>query len=332
MVNIEHKLTVDDLIVEYMAYKVRNGYEPSFLTSEFISFLYFFESKMPVEDANYENEKLFKRFFERKCESDGSKSDPITKEKIKAPHMDYIEKENDYLIKANYKLSSYDMSIINTYFNDNGMGKYEDFKGETYKIRNIIGEFLKDQEKRKIDTNLSMSNEEIMIGEYIAAEIIINIWESYIKKLVENKKWPMQCIDINKYLFEMDLAKIIGLDSIKNKIIELYRVLSKRISILYHNDKDLRISTFTDGFLARANYDYLIRDYEKIMNTIFSENGKSLDIDLPTLVIKESHKLDGIYDFDEDPEIKTTSCKVGNNQAKHLVLSMNKITYGGKNS
>ena len=40
MVNIEHKLTVDDLIVEYMAYKVRNGYEPSFLTSEFISFLY----------------------------------------------------------------------------------------------------------------------------------------------------------------------------------------------------------------------------------------------------------------------------------------------------
>lgn len=30
MVNLEHKLTVDDLIVEYMMYKVKNGYEPSF--------------------------------------------------------------------------------------------------------------------------------------------------------------------------------------------------------------------------------------------------------------------------------------------------------------
>ena len=44
MVNLEHKLTVDDLIVEYMMYKVKNGYEPSFLTSEFISFLYFSKS------------------------------------------------------------------------------------------------------------------------------------------------------------------------------------------------------------------------------------------------------------------------------------------------
>ena len=32
MVNLEHKLTIDDLIVEYMMYKVKNGYEPSFLT------------------------------------------------------------------------------------------------------------------------------------------------------------------------------------------------------------------------------------------------------------------------------------------------------------
>ena len=40
--NLEHKLTVDDLIVEYMMYKVKHGYEPKFSTSEFIGFLYFF--------------------------------------------------------------------------------------------------------------------------------------------------------------------------------------------------------------------------------------------------------------------------------------------------
>ena len=70
MVNLEHKLTIDDLIVEYMMYKVKNGYEPSFLTSEFISFLYFFESKMEIEDSLYENIKLFERFFQRKNEHD----------------------------------------------------------------------------------------------------------------------------------------------------------------------------------------------------------------------------------------------------------------------
>ena len=38
MINLEHKLTADDLIVEYMVYKVKNGYEPSFLISEFMDF------------------------------------------------------------------------------------------------------------------------------------------------------------------------------------------------------------------------------------------------------------------------------------------------------
>lgn len=73
MVNLEHKLTVDDLIVEYMMYKVKNGYEPSFLTSEFMSFLSFFESKMDVEDSLYENNKLFERFFVRKNEQEWGK-------------------------------------------------------------------------------------------------------------------------------------------------------------------------------------------------------------------------------------------------------------------
>lgn len=64
MVNLEHNLTVDDLIVEYMMYKVKNGYEPQFLTSEFMNFLCFFEKKMPIQDVLYEKEKLFQRFFE----------------------------------------------------------------------------------------------------------------------------------------------------------------------------------------------------------------------------------------------------------------------------
>ena len=70
MTNPKNELTVDDLIVEYMMYKVKNDYEPQFLTSEFMDFLNYFERRMEVQDTLYENEKLFQRFFERKKESD----------------------------------------------------------------------------------------------------------------------------------------------------------------------------------------------------------------------------------------------------------------------
>lgn len=325
MVNLEHKLTVDDLIVEYMMYKVKNGYEPSFLTSEFINFLYFFESKMLVEDSLYENEKLFQRFFERKSESDWSRTVSwVPKEKEIIPHMDmvYSDKDNDYLIKANYKLSDFDRSVINTYFMDNGMGEYDDFKGQTFKVRSIIGEYLSTQPRRKLDENIEIDENDLMVGKYIAAEIIANIWESHIKVLVENHEWPRQCSDINKYLFKIDLAKIIGVKSMKSKFIDLYNVFSKRIAILYHQDKNLRISTHSNVYLARANYELLIQGYEKIMATTFGNYQKSLDVDLSTLTFKESHEIDGVYDWDEDPDIKTTTTTVGNENVKKLVRSL----------
>lgn len=327
MINLEHKLTVDDLIVEYMAYKVKNGYEPSFLTSEFMTFLECFERKIKVEDSLYENDKLFERFFERKTKQDWSiikNWDPM--EKIAEPHMnmEISDKYNDYIIKANYKLGDYDIGVINTYFMDNGMGRYENFKGQVFKIRSLIAEFLSDQPKRKIDDQIEINSNDLIAGQYVAAEIIVNIWESYINDLIKNHRWPIQCKDINKYLFETDLAQIIGIESIKNKLIELYNEFSKRIAILYHQDKNLQISTHSNFYLARANYDLLIQGYEKIMKTTFGEFRKSLDIDLSTLTFKESHEIDGVYNLDEDPDVKTTTNKLRNENTKKLILSLNK--------
>ena len=325
MVNLEHKLTVDDLIVEYMMYKIKNGYEPSFLTTEFINFLYFFESKMLVEDSLYENEKLFQRFFERKAESDWSITiDWKTDKKKIIPHMDmvYSDKDNDYLIKANYKLSDFDRSVINTYFMDNGMGQYDDFKGQTLKIRNIIGEWLADYPKRKIDETIEIEEQNLLVGKYIAAEIITSIWNSYIDKQIQNHTWPRQCKDMNKYLFEMDLANIIGTKSIKKDLIELYSALSKRIAILYQKDKKLKIISFSNGYLAHANYKLLVQGYENIISIAFGKYNKSLEVDLSTLTFKESHEIDEVYNWDEDPDIKTTTTSVGNKNVKKLVKNI----------
>lgn len=330
MVNLEHKLTVDDLIVEYMICKVKNGYEPSFLTSEFISFLYYFESKMEVADTLYENEKLFKRFFERKAESDWSRTVSwITKEKEIIPHMDmvYSENDNDHLIKANYKLSDYDRSIINTYFMDNGMGKYDDFKGQTFEIRNIIAEYLSNQPKRQIDESAKIDNNDLMVGKCIAAEIISNIWDEHIKKLIENQEWPRQCSDINKYLLKNDLAKIIGLKSIRSQLLKLYSVLSNRIAILYSKDRNLKIQSTTNIYLARSNYELLIKGYEKIMELAFDKYKKSLNIDLSNLTFSETHEIDGVYNWDEDPDVETTTNSIDNPRVKKLVRNLENNKY-----
>ena len=322
MVNLEHKLTVDDLIVEYMMYKVKKGYEPSFFTSEFINFLHFFEGKMIVEDSLYEGEKLFQRFFERKLASDWpTNSDLLSNKKKEIPHMDmvYIDNAKDHLIKANYKLSDFDRSVINTYFMDNGMGKYDDFKGQTFKIRSIIGEWLTNYPKRVIDESIEIEEQNLIIGKYIAAEIIINIWNSHIDKQIQNHTWPRQCKDINKYLLEMDLAEIIDTKSIRKDLMELYSVISKRIAVLYQQDKELKISSCTNGYLAHSNYELLIQGYEDIISIAFGEYKKSLEIDLSTLTFKESHEIYGVYNYDEDPDVKTSTLTIENEKVKELV-------------
>ena len=61
------------------------------------------------------------------------------------------------------------------------------------------------------------------------------------------------------------------------------------------------------------------------MGTTFGQYKKSLDVDLSTLTFKETHELSGIYNWDEDPDIKTTSNKVGNDKVKKLIKNLNKI-------
>lgn len=323
MVNLEHKLTVDDLIVEYMIYKVKNGYEPSFLASEFIDFLHFFEKQMQVEDTLYESDKLFSRFFYRKNKSDWEIDSNFSKEE-NTSHMEitYSEKDNDYIIKANYKLSEFDRSVINTYFMDNGMGRFDDFKGQTFKIRTIIGEYLATFPKRKIDESIKPNDKELLLGKYIAANIIESIWNSYIEEKTKKQNWPRQCDDIYKYLFEIDLAEIIGVESIKKQLLQLYNEVAKIIAILYHQDQNLQISSHTNRYLAKANYDLISDGYEELMAIAFGEYKKSLDINLSKSTIFEYIKDYYNNSYLNHDNVKITVFTAENDNVKKLVRNI----------
>jgi len=239
-------------------------------------------------------------------------------------NMEYSDQESDYIIAANYKLSGYDKSIINTYFMDNGMSKYDDYKGTAWKIRNIIGEYLSDHPKRTIDETVEIDENDILIGKYLSAEIMTQIWYSFIDEQIEDKMWPRQCRDINKYLFKIDLSKIIGTKSIKKQLLELYNTFSKRIAILYHYDRNLKVSSSTNSYLARANYELLIQGYEKIIGIAFGPYKKALEFDLSLSTFKESHAIDRIYGWDDDIDIKTTTTSIQNGQVKKLVKIIEK--------
>jgi hypothetical protein len=53
---------------------------------------------------------------------------------------------------------------------------------------------------------------------------------------------------------------------------------------------------------------------------------KTLEFDLSSSTFKESHELGGIYDWDEDPDVKTTTTSIGNDKVKKLVRTIEKET------
>lgn len=301
MINKEKKLTVDDLIVEYMMCKIKNGYDPKIYYFEFANFLCGFEEKKEVYDVLYDSRLLFERFIDRKSESDWNGEN----------HIDllYDNSKDDYYLKANYKFSDFDKSVLNTYFM-----KFidRDF------IRDSIFEYLSDFPTRIIEDE-KISEDELLVGKLISANIIDCIWNSYISNLIDKNMWPKQCRDINKYLLGVDLSEIIGIPSVKEEIIDIYDDLAIKIGNLYHEDKDLKISTTRNNYLAYSNYRLLRDGNEKFFDLAFGfgDYKRNLDIDVDNFKFEESYDISSKL---EDVElIKDKSLK---EKVKLIVYSM----------
>ena len=277
---VDTKLTINDLIIEYMIYKVKNGYKPSFTGKELSDFLKYSKKRIPFSGEDVNISETLSSFFDYELRTHWNIFD-IEEGKSK-PHMDikYDKSINDYVVSANYRLSEYDRSVINTYFMNGGHESYEAAKGEVGKIRSVIDDYLKNEPKRKIDYEVFATSKELKIAKYKSAIIIKQIWLNYIKKLIINNMYPKQCDDFKKYCLDMDLLEVIGLDSIKTDLLDLYKELVNRISILYHEDNRLKVSSYTNGYLAHANYKLMIEDYENIFDQVFGPYKLALEFDL----------------------------------------------------
>ena len=311
------KLNINDLIVEYMAYKVRNDYDPIITTKEFTKFLKYFEEKIEVEKETDNIEEIFKSFYDTKNKKDWLTPKWIDgkKEYYSDPHMYLKNDGKDYYLEANYNLNINDLCRISTYnmFNEDVTG-----------IRILIGEFLANQRKRSIKESFAPDASEWMVGCSAAANIINEIWKSYINEDINNQRWPKQCQDINKYLFDIDLSSIIGTKSIKEELCNAFDAFSKRIAILYHTDKNLKISSDSVNYLAYSNYRLLIDGYKELIEKAYDVDKKELELDFSKLTYREIYEEDKKYYFDSESYIMNNVKPIENEKAKTLVHNMYK--------
>lgn len=265
------KLTVDDLIVEYMIAKLKGGYEPSFSIDEFMTFLKHFESLMKVEDVLSDGEALFKRFFERKKEYGWNRlTYRLPFETVFVPHLTL----NDGIIKPNYNFSRYDKTVINTYY----------MKENTVKeIRNIIYDYLEQFPARKLNMPKVVYDFNKNIGANIATNVVNNIWEGFLKSYKDK---------INDYNIDLTF--------IKESILKYYFILKQRIICLYGEDKNFEVSSCASNYLAYSNYLALINGYEKFAEFAMANNRDVFSIKIKYDVNEKKYTSDNAYKINEE--------------------------------
>ena len=304
MNKIDLKITVDDLVFEYLMYKVKNGYDPYFSLEEIVMFLdsFEFESDLPIEMIDFFDENSFKKYFENQ------KVNGVAK-------LGNLVLGEDDIVRPTYKFSDFDKSLLNTYFMDKKVKEELDF---------VIGNFLFLCFKRSLVIPKNLEPECVAVGNLVAADMVNGIWKSYVENNIRNRKWPRQCSDIEKYLLETDLASIIEVESIKKELLEFYKDASLRVAALYSEDKDLQISSFTNKYLANANYRALIGGYEELVGIAYGNYKKALVIDLSKSRIEETYALDEVCYYDEEPDVRTDIHQINNEKTVNLVRTLSK--------
>lgn len=257
------KIVLKDLIIEYLIYKITNGFGTNFTLNELKQFLKFLEK----QNCNFMLTADFEKQISKFVNENSSNNEHFC--------FSYCKEINDYVISADYDLNPSDLSNLSIYYWNKEQIDYLHNLMHDYLIRNEALAIMK-----KNDNRIRLKKSEKI------ASIFVNIvWNSYIEQLIKKSLWPKQCKDISKYLLEFDLAKVIGVDSIKTKLLKMYKDLTERIYLLYNNDENLKISTDCNQYLAYFNYQYIVGEYAAFFHQMFGLHKNALFIDVASSIM-----------------------------------------------
>lgn len=255
---MEIKLTIKDLIVEFLVCKAKYGYEPSFTKEEFSEFINYIKQYYKIEDLP---------------------SDINTKN-ICIPHIETTEK--GIVIPTN-DLSKVDMEQLNTFSIP---------MKEKDKIHFMIQLFLAGNPRRNIDMYSEINDNDLLLGKYTIANIILAIWNSCLKR---NR------YDINNWLLNEPNQN----NLLKREFVNFYQTSSKKVTILNKTVNDIKISNNENIFLPYSNYLLIMQDFNYLARLLSSQE---ILIDINRNSINLNNKKENIID---------------NSAAKRLVRALN---------
>lgn len=275
MFNLKHKLVIDDLIILYLAEKLKCGCDNSLEEKELSDFLKYFNENKKTK-FHFENyQELIQRVIDKKTAS----------EWMNGSHI-YVN--DDKVVRANYNFSNLDENMSFIYFMN---------KDERLATLKIIKNYLSNLPKRHINIQLPLEKDILEIGFLYSALMVDSIWENYMNKYALNGLWPKQCFDIEKYLLENDLASIIDLPSIRENILCFYDEFAIRIATLVELEKKVEISNSKANLLAYSNFMYCTSNFDTLMNfctdkryDMFINLNNNLSDIYPSLLCRESKK------------------------------------------
>lgn len=258
----------DDLITEYIVEKIRRGYETSCTVEEITDFLDFVSYFITFNDLNFTYNEVIENYIQGK----GSKKYIWNIRRKQHDELPIVKQTTNGLIVPTYNL---EYSSIRCDANSPLVAKRYEVDKELASCLNLFME--RNCIKRNIDTSLSTDETTRQFCYNASAALILKIWNTKMKKYVDDGKWPSQCVDIKEFIIDTDLASIIKLPSMREDLINFYFIVSERMMHIAENDFDFRITNFEKEVLAKANFDFIMDGFDYIHTA--DSNSEAISID-----------------------------------------------------
>lgn len=264
-------LSTSDLFVEYMITKMELGYEPKYTMEEFESFLQYLSIYVDIDGIDNSREDMLYDFYTKMYEYHWMYFDDNNR-KIFVPHIKL--EDNDVLVATN-RLGRHDRYTTN-------IPKMK--RTDRKKIKKYIEYFLCTYEKRKIDMDAVVSEENIHLAKIMTVKLIYNIVRNYNISLVHQRLFNMNFSEMNRTMPDENIVSLPGKD-----LVDFYFVVYQRIAYLLSKDNELMISNDKEFCLGYSNYRCIMEGYEQYIslceNNLFvldvHTDQEKLDIDVP---------------------------------------------------
>ncbi len=246
----------DELLVEFLLEKIKKGFDRTVSEKEFTTLI--LELLNNLNNSNWAGciYKIENEDFATTCQK------AIIKEK-NGYYNSPITYENNQLVGNYFLKNNYDGRKYN-----HALNKFDIINFLEQYVEKIVNEKKDGISKFKIETT---SKNIFEISKQISAYIVNDLMIRYVKENIKNNKWPSQCKDIDKYIFEKDLASTIDLEGTRAKFIELYNHSILSIAEMLSNDCNLQLSNNKSECLAYSNYYKIIKPFSFISNYVYNE-------------------------------------------------------------